>query len=293
MKFTFLETMCDPAHFAKLAPAVEQAGFDCFGVPESVVYPKHSDAGYPYLRSGDRSFINQPMLDPFVLATHMATLTEKLSFMTFVVKLAIRSPILAAKSAASAAVISGNRFQFGVGLSPWPHDFELCGQPFERRGERMDEMMDIVRGLCQGGWFEYHGKFYDFDEISINPAPTEQMPILVGGHSDAALRRAVLKSDGWVHAGGDSDELDPLLKRLQEIRFAEGVQSQPFEIHVISMDAFSLDGIRRLEDKGVTGVFAGFRNVYDPGTATMPVEEKLVAINYYADTVISKANGSV
>ena len=288
MQFTYLETMCDTSHFAKLAPAVEAAGFDGYGMPESVVYPKHSEASYPYTQSGDRSFVNQPMLDPFVLATHMAALTEKLKFMTFVVKLAIRNPILAAKSAASVAVISNNRFQFGVGLSPWPHDFALCGQPFEGRGERMDEMMDILRGLCAGGWFEYHGKHYDFAEISINPVPTEPIPLLVGGHSDAALRRAVLKSDGWVHAGGDRDELDPLLARLQEIRKAEGLQDEAFDIHVISMDAFSLDGIRRLEEKGVTGVFVGFRNVYDPSTANMPVEEKLTAIDYFADSVISR-----
>lgn len=288
MQFTFAETFCDPSQFAKLAPAAENAGFDCFSVPESIVYPKHSDAKYPYTASGDRSFVNQPMIDPFVLATHMAALTTKIEFMTFVVKLAVRNPILAAKSAASVAVISDNRFRFGVGLSPWPHDFALCGQPFEQRGKRMDEMLEIVRGLCRGGWFEYHGEFYDFDEISINPVPTAPMPILLGGHSDAALRRAALHCDGWVHAGGDKEELAPLLSRLQEIRTAEGVQERPFEIHVISMDAFSLDGVRRLEDQGVTGVFVGFRDVYDPSTAVMPVESKVDAMNYYAETVISK-----
>ena len=288
MKFTFAETFCDPRQFAALAPAAENAGFDCFAVPESVVYPKHSDARYPYTASGDRSFVNQPMIDPFVLATHMAALTEKIRFLTFVVKLAVRNPILAAKSAASVAVISDNRFLFGVGLSPWPHDFALCGQPFEQRGKRMNEMIEIVRGLCGGGWFEYHGEFYDFGEISINPAPTQPMPILLGGHSDAALRRAALHGDGWVHAGGDKDQLQPLLARLQEIRKAEGVHGKPFEIHVISMDAFGLDGIRRLEDQGVTGVIVGFRNPYDPSTADMPVEDKVAAMNYYAETVISK-----
>ena len=288
MQFTFVETFCDPNQFARLAPAAENAGFDCFGVPESVVYPKHSEAKYPYTASGDRSFVNQPVLDPFVLATHMAALTEKIKFLTFVVKLAIRNPILAAKSAASVAVISQNRFLFGVGLSPWPHDFELCGQPFEQRGRRMNEMLDVVRGLCAGGWFEYHGEFYDFAPISINPVPTAPMPILIGGHSDAALRRAVLHSDGWVHAGGDKDELFPLLSRLNEIRKAEGVEREPFEIHVISMDAFSLDGVRRLEDEGVTGVIVGFRDAYDPTTATMSVEDKVAAMNYYAETVISK-----
>src|SRR5690606_9847341 len=103
--------------------------------------------------------------------------------------------------------------------------------------------------------------------------PAEPFPILVGGHSEAALRRAVLRGDGWMHAGGD--DLDALLTRLNEIRKAEGKDDGPFEIHVISPDAYTLDGIRRLEDKGVTDVIVGFRMPYVKGPDTEPLDKKI------------------
>lgn len=287
MRFTFLESLCDITHFKPLAQAVEAAGFDSFAIPDSIMYPRDSTSQYPYLSGGDREFIAQPMLDPFVSATHMASVTEKLVFTTFVVKLAVRNPVLAAKLACSVAAISNNRFKFGVGLSPWPEDFAVCGQPWEERGKRMNEMLEIVRGLSTGEYFEYHGDFYDLPAIRLNPVPSQPLPILLGGHVDAALRRAVHYGDGWMHAGGDKDELAPLLKRLQEIRQAEGAANKPFEIHVVSMDAYHPDGIRRLEDQGVTDVIVGFRNVYDPSTVHQPLQEKLDAIRQYADNVIA------
>lgn len=287
MRFTFLESLCDITHLKPLAIAAEACGFDSFAVPESIMYPRETDSQYPY-QSGSREFIAQPMLDPFVSATHMAAVTERLVLTTFVAKLAVRNPVLAAKSACSVAAISGDRFKFGVGLSPWPEDFAVCGQPWENRGKRFDEMLDIVRGLASGDFFEYHGEFFDIPAIRLNPVPGKPMPILLGGHVDAAMRRAALKGDGWMHAGGDQDELAPLLARLQEIRRAEGVERKPFEIHVISMDAYQPEGIRRLEEQGVTDVIVGFRNVYDPATANQPVQEKIDAMRHYADTVIAR-----
>jgi len=287
MRFTFLESLCDITHLKPLAIAAEECGFDSFAVPESIMYPRETDSQYPY-QSGSREFIAQPMLDPFVSATHMAAVTSRLQFTTFVVKLAVRNPVLAAKSACSVAAISGDRFKFGVGLSPWPEDFAVCGQPWENRGQRLDEMLDIVRGLATGDFFEYHGKYFDFPAIRLNPVPSRPLPILLGGHVEAALRRAVLKGDGWMHAGGDRDELAPLLARLDAIRRAEGKAGQPFEIHVISMDAYQPDGIRRLEDQGVTDVIVGFRNVYDPATVNQPVQEKMDAMRHYADSVIAR-----
>ena len=288
MRFTFLESLCDITHLKPLAIAAEACGFDSFAVPESIMYPRETDSRYPY-QSGSREFIAQPMLDPFVSATHMAAVTEKLVLTTFVAKLAVRNPVLAAKSACSVAAISGDRFKFGVGLSPWPEDFAVCGQPWENRGKRFDEMLDIVRGLATGEFFEYHGDFFDITAIRLNPVPSRPLPILLGGHVDAAMRRAALKGDGWMHAGGDQDELAPLLARLQEIRRAEGVADKPFEIHVISMDAYQPEGIRRLEEQGVTDVIVGFRNVYDPATANQPVQEKVDAMRHYADTVIARS----
>jgi Luciferase-like monooxygenase len=152
----------------------------------------------------------------------------------------------------------------------------------------MDECMDIVRGLTSGGYFEYHGEFYDLQSIKICPVPTEPIPLLVGGHADAALRRAVLRGDGWMHGGGAPEELDALLSKIETIRRAEGVADRPFEIHVISLDAYSADGIKRLEDRGVTDVIVGFRIPYQVGPDTEPLAKKIEHLDRYAESVIAK-----
>ncbi|WP_376707697.1 LLM class flavin-dependent oxidoreductase [Nocardioides alcanivorans] len=196
--------------------------------------------------------------------------------------------MLIAKQASSVAFLSDNRLTMGVGLSPWPEDFVAMGVPWEKRGKRMDECIDIFRGLTSGEYFSYSGDFYDIAEMKQTPAPTQPIPVLVGGHSDAALRRAVRKGDGWMHAGGDAETLDRLLDRLAEIRKEEGDTRDDFEIHVISADAYSLDGIKRLEDKGVTDCIVGFRQAYIMGQDEEPIEKKVAALNRYADGIISK-----
>src|SRR5438270_3798415 len=148
--------------------------------------------------------------------------------------------------------------------------------------------MEIVRGLTTGGYFEFHGEFYDIPAIKICPTPTEPIPLLVGGHAEAALRRAVVRGDGWMHGGGPNEELDSLLGKITDIRKAEGLEEGPFEIHVISLDAYTLDGIKRLADRGVTDVIVGFRLPYIVGPDTEPLEKKIEHLNRYAENVIAK-----
>ncbi|WP_206681411.1 LLM class flavin-dependent oxidoreductase [Actinomadura sp. J1-007] len=213
-------------------------------------------------------------------------MTSTLRFTPFVLKLPVRPPVLVAKQATSIAALTGDRLGLGVGLSPWPEDFAVMGVPWERRGKRMDEAIDIVRGLSTGEYFEYHGEIYDLPAIKMTPAPARPIPILVGGHSEAALRRAVVRGDGWMHAGGD--DLDALLERLARIREAEGKADDPFEVHVISFDAYTPDGVKRLEDKGVTDAIVGFRWPYIQGPDTEPLAKKIENLERFAETVIAK-----
>ncbi len=307
MRFSFAESMCDPSQYRPLAVAAEGAGYHSMVVPDSIVYPEVSDSTYPYTPDGNREFLEgMPFIEPFTLIPALAAVTERLRFTTFVVKLPIRQPVLVAKQAASVAVITGNRFAFGVGLSPWPEDFRVTGSDWKSRGRRMDEMIEIIRGLTaradpgrpgepgdaegrsyeSGEFFEYHGRHYDIESIKICPVPTRPIPILIGGHAEPALRRAARLGDGWMHAGGGGEELGSLLARLAELRKQAGRDREPFEIHVISIDAYSVDGVRRLEDLGVTDAIVGFRNAYEADTMT--VEQKTEAIERYANRVITK-----
>ncbi len=220
------------------------------------------------------------------MAGALCAVTTTLKFNFFVLKLPIRPPALVAKQAGSLAALFDNRLGLGVGTSPWPEDYELMGVPFARRGKRMDECIEIIKGLTSGEYFEFHGEFYDIAKTKMTPAPSKPIPILVGGHAEAALRRAA-RCDGWMHGGGRPAELDRLIKRLNQIREEEG-RTGPFEIHVISVDAFTLDGIKRLEDKGVTDVIVGFRIPYIMGQDTEPLDTKIRHLESFAEKVIAK-----
>jgi len=289
MRFSYAESMTDPGFYLPLAKAAEEAGYTSFVVPDSICYPEVSDSKYPYTPDGNREFLeDKPFIEPFSLIPAMAAVTETLRFTTFVVKLPIRHPVLMAKQVSSVAVMSNNRFGFGVGVSPWPDDYRTCDVEWKGRGKRMNEMLEIIRGLTCGGFYEYHGEHFDLESIKICPVPTEPVPILIGGHSEAALKRAARLGEGWMHAGGDAEEMNRMLARIHELRKEYGRESEPFEVHVISMDGFSADGVKRLEDQGVTDTIVGFHNAYQMEQDTQTLQEKLDSLRWFANEVIAK-----
>jgi alkanesulfonate monooxygenase SsuD/methylene tetrahydromethanopterin reductase-like flavin-dependent oxidoreductase (luciferase family) len=152
----------------------------------------------------------------------------------------------------------------------------------------MDECIEIINGLQTGDYFGYQGEFYDFDPIKLCPVPDPRMPILVGGHSKMALERAARLGDGWMHGGGDAEELTRMMDVIRTRREELGRADRPFEVHAISLDAYSPDGIERLAAAGVTDVIVGFRDAYQPGPDTQTLDEKLTALSWYADEVIAK-----
>jgi probable F420-dependent oxidoreductase len=288
VRFCYAESMTDPSFYAPLARAAEDAGYDEMVIPDSICYPAESVSVYPFNPDGTREFLeDKPFLEPFSLIPALGAVTQRLRFITFVLKLPIRHPVLVAKQVTSTAVLTGNRLVLGVGTSPWREDYDVMGVPWARRGQRMDEELAIVRGLAAGGYFEFHGEVFDVPAIKIAPTPTQPVPILIGGHGEAALRRAASSGDGWLHGGGDPADLPGLLSRLRQLRDAEGTAGRPFEVHVISMDAYTADGVRRLEEQGVTDVIVGFRWPYHVGPDTETLPAKLDKLRRYADDVIA------
>ena len=230
--------MVDPALYPALAQAAEEAGYHSMVIPDSICYPEVADSVYPFNPDGSRDFLeDKPFLEPFSLIPALGAITEHLRFVTFVLKLPIRHPVLVAKQATSVAVLTNNRLGLGVGTSPWREDYEMLGLPWENRGKRMDESLDILRGLQSGEYFEYHGEVYDVPAIKLCPVPSEPVPLLIGGHGAPALRLAATIGDGWLHGGGDLSELPGMLDTLHEMRKKAGTDHKPFELHVISVDA--------------------------------------------------------
>ena len=292
MRFCYAESMIDPSFYAPLARAAEAAGFDSMVVPDSICYPEHADSDYPFNPDGTRDFLeDKPFLEPFSLIPALGALTERIRFITFVLKLPVRHPVLVAKQATSVAVLTGNRLVLGVGTSPWREDYDVLGVDWPSRGQRMDEEIAVLRGLAAGGYFEYRGKIFDLPPVKIAPVPSAPIPVLIGGHSDAALRRAARLGDGWLHGGGDPAELPGLLARLDEHRRRAGTAGRPFEVHVISADAYTAGGVRRLAEQGVTDVIVGFRWPYQAGPDAEPLEHKITQLHRFADSVIAKMPG--
>jgi probable F420-dependent oxidoreductase len=289
MRFSYAESMTDPSFYAPLARAAEEAGYASMIVPDSICYPRHSGSRYPFSPDGSREFLeDKPFIEPFSLIPALGAVTTRLRFVTFVLKLPVRSPVLVAKQATSTAVLTGNRLVLGVGTSPWREDYEVLGVPWQGRGRRMDEELAVIRGLSAGGYFEYHGEVFDFAPVKIAPVPGEPIPILIGGHGDAALRRAARMGDGWLHGGGDLAQLPGLLARLGEFRQQAGTAGRPFEVHVISSDAYRPEGVRRLEAQGVTDAIVGFRWPYQTGPDREPLAAKIGHLRRFADEVIAK-----
>ncbi len=228
MRFSYAESMTEPAFYAPLARAAEEAGYHSMVIPDSICYPRHSASIYPFNPDGSREFLeDKPFLEPFSLIPALGAVTTRLRFVTFVLKLPVRDPVLTAKQATSTAVLTGGRLVLGAGISPWREDYEVLGVDWASRGRRMDESIAILRGLAAGGYFEFHGTVFDLPPVKIAPVPAEPIPVLIGGHSDAALRRAARLGDGWLHGGGDPADLPGLLERLARFRRRGGHRGPP------------------------------------------------------------------
>ncbi|MFI6652834.1 TIGR03619 family F420-dependent LLM class oxidoreductase [Streptomyces sp. NPDC050529] len=201
MKFTIAMAMIPLDQLVPLAKTAEECGFSAVALPDSVFFSERAAAEYPYTSDGRRMWNEEtPFADPLIAAAAMGAVTESLVFRTNVLKLGSRNPLLLARQVGTVANLTRGRFELGVGVGWAPEEFEWCGVPYRRRGARVDEMIEVIRLVLGGGMVEYHGEFYNFDRLRMSPAPQREVPIVVGGHSEAALRRAARIGNGWTSA---------------------------------------------------------------------------------------------
>ncbi|MGH3950300.1 MAG: LLM class flavin-dependent oxidoreductase, partial [Pseudonocardiaceae bacterium] len=192
MKFSMSVALSPPDQLAELALTAEENGFSSIVLPDSLFYSEEVSADYPYTTDGSRFWdAGTPWVDPLIATASMAAVTSRIRFYTSVLKLGSRHPVVLARQLVSAAALTGNRFALGVGVGWSPEEFRWCGVPYERRGKRANESIEVIRLILGGGMVEYHGEFFDFGKLRMSPTPSERMPIYVGGHTGPALRRAV------------------------------------------------------------------------------------------------------
>jgi len=287
VKFTVSIAMSPIDEIVELARTAERCGFHSMALPDSIFYAAKPSTDYPFSSDGIRNWTEDtPWVDPIAAAAAMGAVTTRIRFCTQVLKLGSRHPLPLARQVGSVAALTGNRFTLGVGLGWLPEESEWCGVPFARRGRRADEFLDVLRLVLGGGMVAYHGEFFDFDELRMSPAPTEPVPIFVGGHTEASLRRAT-RYDGWTSAMIRFCELRDLVGKLDALRAERGRADDPFEVQVTCVDRFGLAGYRRLAEIGVTNAVV-VPWVFDGIGFDGSPRAKQDSMERFADEVISR-----
>ena len=194
---------------AMLGRAAEAAGFDSVWTVEHIVYPEGYQSTYPYAPDGKMPGSgDNPIPDPLVWLAYVAATTSELMLATGISLLPERHPITYAKEVATLDNMSGGRLQLGIGIGWLKEEFEVLGVPWERRGPRTEEYMEVMRALSLAHSASFDGEFITFENMSSNPKPANgSVPITIGGHSPAAAERAGRVGDGFFPAGGDMAEL--------------------------------------------------------------------------------------
>ena len=154
----------------------------------------------------------------------------------------------------------------------------------------MDEQIDILKGLMNGEYYSFKGEFYDIPELMICPTPTKAVPILIGGHSKLALKRAARIGDGWISAGITLDDTKEFIDQINIFRKEYGTLDHPnYQFQVMGEAAYSPDGIKNPEDLGATEVIVAFRNAYEGGKDERTLDGMIAEMNWYAEEVINKS----
>jgi probable F420-dependent oxidoreductase len=284
----------DPLMYPALAVASEQAGFGGMLVSDHIMFPDSIESKYPYQPDGKPFWTpDTPWIDPWVAISAMAAVTTTIRFSHNIFVFPLRNPVELAKTAASADYISGGRVLLGAGVGWMKEEFEILGEDFHTRGKRMDEGIEICRKLWAGGSVAHDGTYYQFPAVTIAPRPTNgRIPILIGGHSTAALKRSA-RNDGWVGNAYPLPEADAKLAELETHMNALGRRlGEPGYEVILGLYSLNPDDFKRYLDRGVTGflaapaMLAGYDAEAKGQKATL--ESRLEAVERFGEQVISK-----
>jgi len=285
MKFWQALSFTETDQLVDLARSCEAVGFHGALLSDHVVYPETFEPLYPYAEGGRPEFdAETEWPEPWCAISAMATATERLHFSTAVYIAPLRHPLAVAKSLSVTSILSGGRTALGAGVGWLREEFEIFGEDYGTRGRRLDESIEIYRKAWAGETFEHHGRYYDFDRLSMSPAPSRPIPIYIGGQSPPALRRAA-RNDGWIGTGNAPEEVSGILETLHRERRTAGV-SGDFEVILALTTPPDFDLWRRLEDQGVTSMIS-YPLVYSVGPgASLDVKQR--ALEQYAEAIIAK-----
>lgn len=233
----------------------EAAGFESLWGGEHVILPSKIESSYPYTEDGKIPALpDTPIPDPLIWLAFAAAAAPSMRLGTCILIVPQRNPLILAKELATLDQLSGGKVELGLGVGWLQEEFDALGVPWERRGARNDEYIEAMRTLWSGPEVEFHGEFVDFPQVTCSPRPVQpSIPILVGGDSDVAIRRAARLADGYFPGEGDVDRLASLIARVR--RAAEDAGRDPDSIEINAMFSTQMGepeaGVEKMVELGV------------------------------------------
>jgi len=255
--------------------AAESAGFATLWSGEHVVMVDEPSSRYPYSGDGRMAVPAQAdWLDPLLGLSYVAAVTSRITVATGVFLLPEHHPVLAAKQAATLDVLSAGRLMLGVGIGWSADEFAALGVPFERRGERTEEYIEAMRQLWADDVASFDGAFTAFDKIRVNPKPVRKrrIPIIIGGNSDAALRRVAACGDGWYGFNVEIGYVRDRLAALREQCRRRGREMSELTV-AVAVSGAGPDDVAGLAEAGVDELVVLGEPPAEPVTAAVWVDE--------------------
>jgi probable F420-dependent oxidoreductase len=253
VKFGIALGALNPHFFVEVTDEAERLGYESVWLPEHLVLPvrmsrsPHPGEDHPPVPP------STPVFDAFAYLGFLAGRTRNVRLGTHVYNLGLRHPFTAARAVQTLDVVSGGRVEFGVGASWLEEEWRAVGLDFDSRGRRVDEALEVYKRLWTEPEVAHDGEFFRFDAVAFEPKPVQQPwpPILIGGESAAALRRAARAGDGWIGMGHTFGSAAGQIARLHEHRRDYGRDDGPFQI-CLGGAVESTDDVQRWEELGVT-----------------------------------------
>lgn len=235
----------DPAGAARIGALAERLGYDSLWAAEHVVLPRPRVEASPMDPE-------EPILDPLIALAHLAAHTERVQLGTGIVILPQRNPVVLAKQLASLDVLSGGRLIFGLGVGYLEPEMSAIGVPMAERGARADEYLAAMRSLWEDREPAFDGRHVSFSGVDAHPRPAQQpLPIVIGGHSAAAHRRAAEQGDGWYGFALGREATTAQVASLRAAEAKADRRGTPLELSLSPRRALDAELVREYGEIGI------------------------------------------
>lgn len=273
MRFSIQIFGLPPEHFGPVVAHADQLGFETAWMSDHVLTPLNYEKRYPYSDDGDPGYrLDTPLADVTVTLAYLAALTKSIHLAAGVFVLPLRNPFHAASAWGTIQNLSMGRAVLGVGSGWMEEEFDAIGEPFARRGKRLDEMLDVLDLLWSGEEVQYSGEHYEFKPLRFGVTPTEPIPLVFGGHGKAALRRAARRGSGWFGPNVDLETSQSLREAIEGYRRSFG-KSDDFAYYVRLHGELTPELVRSYSEAGFEhGVISPFAGLGADATVEDRVE---------------------